>query len=119
MCKQTPDRIFPAVRERFTNHTGCQSQVIPLDWSDRQADAQSPSDPSFREQFQVFSDLWSTLPHGRKIERAQTDLAGDVKKLQGFKNEYRLRAGNYRVLLELEGPVMVVYDVGDRKDIYE
>ena len=56
---------------------------------------------------------------GRKIDRAQTDLAGDVKKLKGFKNKYRLRAGNYRVLFELEGPVMVVYDVGDRKNIYE
>ena len=31
---------------------------------------------------------------GRRIERAQTDLAGDVKKLKGFKNKYRLRAGN-------------------------
>jgi mRNA interferase RelE/StbE len=56
---------------------------------------------------------------GRKIDRAQTDLAGDVKKLKGFKNKSRLRAGNYRVLFELEGPVIVVYDVGDRKDIYE
>jgi len=56
---------------------------------------------------------------GRKIDRAQTDLEGDVKKLKGFKNKYRLRAGNYRVLFELEGPLIVIYDVGDRKDIYE
>jgi mRNA-degrading endonuclease RelE of RelBE toxin-antitoxin system len=28
------------------------------------------------------------------------------------------RAGNYRVLFELEGACLVVYDVGDRKDIY-
>ena len=26
---------------------------------------------------------------------------------------------NYRVLFELEGACLVVYDVGDRKDIYE
>jgi len=44
---------------------------------------------------------------------------GDIKKLKGFKNKYRLRAGNYRVLFELEGTGLVVYDVGDRKDIYE
>ncbi|HVM48101.1 MAG TPA: hypothetical protein VMU04_08740 [Candidatus Acidoferrum sp.] len=37
---------------------------------------------------------------GAKLDRAQHDLAGDVKKLKGFKNKYRLRAGNYRVLLE-------------------
>jgi mRNA interferase RelE/StbE len=56
---------------------------------------------------------------GAKIDRVQYDLGGDVKKLTGFKNKYRLRAGNYRVLFELEGSTVVVYDVGDRKDIYE
>jgi mRNA interferase RelE/StbE len=56
---------------------------------------------------------------GAKLDRAQQDLTGDVKKLKGFKNKYRLRAGNYRVLFELEGDVIVVYNVGDRKDIYE
>ena len=56
---------------------------------------------------------------GVKLDRAQHDLTGDIKKLKGFKNKYRLRAGNYRVLFELEGACLVVYDVGDRKDIYE
>jgi mRNA-degrading endonuclease RelE of RelBE toxin-antitoxin system len=28
---------------------------------------------------------------GTKLDRAQHDLAGDTKKLQGFKNKYRLR----------------------------
>jgi len=55
---------------------------------------------------------------GAKLDRAQHDLAGDIKKLKGFRNKYRLRAGNYRVLFELEGDCLVVYDVGDRKDIY-
>jgi len=56
---------------------------------------------------------------GAKLDRAQEDLTGDIKKLKGFKHKYRLRAGNYRVLFELEGLALVVYDVGDRKDIYE
>ena len=56
---------------------------------------------------------------GGKLDRAQYHLAGDIKKLKGFKNMYRLRAGNYRALFELEGTCLVVYDVGDRKDIYE
>jgi mRNA-degrading endonuclease RelE of RelBE toxin-antitoxin system len=56
---------------------------------------------------------------GGKIDRVQDDLAGDVKKLKGSKYKYRLRAGNYRALFELEGATIVVYDVGDRKDIYE
>jgi mRNA interferase RelE/StbE len=56
---------------------------------------------------------------GGKIDRMQNDLTADVKKLKGFKNKYRLRAGNYRVLFELEGATIVVYAVADRKDIYE
>jgi mRNA interferase RelE/StbE len=56
---------------------------------------------------------------GGKIDRLQDGLSADVKKLKGFKNKYRLRAGNYRVLFELEGGTVVVYDVGDRKNIYE
>lgn len=56
---------------------------------------------------------------GGKIEHLQDDLTGDVKKLKGFKHKYRLRAGNYRVLFELEGTTVVIYDVGNRKDIYE
>ncbi len=56
---------------------------------------------------------------GRKIDDAQNDLSADLKKLKGFKHKYRLRAGNYRVLFELEKRTIVVYDVGDRKDIYD
>lgn len=32
---------------------------------------------------------------GAKLDRAQPDLTGDLKKLKGFKNKYRLRAGNW------------------------
>ena len=46
------------------------------------------------------------------------NLGGDVQKLKGSKNEYRLRIGNYRALFELEGRVATVYAVGDRKEIY-
>ena len=56
---------------------------------------------------------------GAKLDRVQHDLTGDIKKLKGFKNKYRLRAGNYRVLFELESTSLVVYDVGDLKDIHE
>ena len=49
----------------------------------------------------------------------QFDLAGDIKKLNGFRKKDRLRAGDYRVLFELEGSRIVVYAAGARKDIYE
>jgi mRNA interferase RelE/StbE len=37
---------------------------------------------------------------GYKIFLMQTDLAGDVKKLENSQNEYRLRVGNYRVIFD-------------------
>jgi mRNA interferase RelE/StbE len=55
---------------------------------------------------------------GHKLFLLEEDLAGDVKKLKGSRNEYRLRVGNYRALFELEGRTATVYAVGDRKEIY-
>jgi mRNA interferase RelE/StbE len=56
---------------------------------------------------------------GDKITRMQDGLTGDVKKLKGSKRKYRLRVGSHRVLFELEGNVIVIYHVGDRKSVYE
>jgi mRNA interferase RelE/StbE len=52
-----------------------------------------------------------------KVNGLKNDLAGDVKRLTRFAPEYRLRAGSYRVLFELEG-AKVVYRVRHRKDAY-
>jgi mRNA interferase RelE/StbE len=49
----------------------------------------------------------------------QRDFSGDVTKLRGSRNEYRLRVGDWRVLFELVGDQIVVYAIGDRKDIYK
>lgn len=56
---------------------------------------------------------------GYRLHLLQQDFSGDVKKLKGSKNEYRLRVGAYRVLFELEGKRIVVYCIGPRKDIYQ
>ena len=55
---------------------------------------------------------------GHKLFLLEEDLSGNVKKLKGSENEYRLRVGDHRVLFELEGRTVTVYAVGDRKDIY-
>jgi len=55
---------------------------------------------------------------GYAIFLLQEDLSGDVKKLKGFKDRYRLRVGKYRVLFKLDKDVVIIYDFGDRKDIY-
>ena len=56
---------------------------------------------------------------GFRLDQLQDDLAGDVKKLTGGNNEYRLRVGNYRILFTLEKDLLFVYAVRDRKDAYE
>ena len=55
---------------------------------------------------------------GYRLHLLQQEFSGDVKKLKGSKNEYRLRVGNYRVLFELVGKRIVIYTLGQRKDIY-
>jgi mRNA interferase RelE/StbE len=55
---------------------------------------------------------------GYKLFLLQENLSGDIKKLKGSKNQYRLRVGKYRILFELESTTITVYDIGNRKDIY-
>ncbi len=55
---------------------------------------------------------------GHKLFLLEEDLSGNVKKLKGSTNEYRLRIGDYKVLFELESRRIMVYAVGNRKDIY-
>jgi mRNA-degrading endonuclease RelE of RelBE toxin-antitoxin system len=56
---------------------------------------------------------------GWRLEQLQNDLAGDVKKLAARTHEYRLRVGSVRILFMLEGNLIVVYAVKDRKEAYE
>jgi len=56
---------------------------------------------------------------GYRLFLLQEGLSGDVKKLRGSRNQYRLRIGNYRVLFELESDSITVYELGHRKDIYK
>lgn len=56
---------------------------------------------------------------GWRLEVLQNDLTGDVKKLTGRTQEYRLRVGSFRVLFKLEGDLIFVYAVKDRKEAYE
>ena len=43
------------------------------------------------------------------------------KKLKGYKNSYRIRVSDYRVIYEIEDKVLriLVVAVGNRKNIYE
>ena len=56
---------------------------------------------------------------GRRLDVLQTDLVGNVKKLAARTHEYRLRVRSLRVLFTLEGDLISVYRVKDRKEVYE
>jgi mRNA interferase RelE/StbE len=57
--------------------------------------------------------------HRRNIGwRIDVDLTGDVKKLAARTHEYRLWVGSFRVLFMLEGDLISVYAVKDRKEAY-
>ena len=53
-----------------------------------------------------------------KVEVMRNELSGDVKRLSNFAPEYRLRVGDYRVLFEIEGDVVIVYRIKHRRDAY-
>jgi mRNA interferase RelE/StbE len=53
------------------------------------------------------------------LERLQSDMAGDVKKLTNITPEYRLRIGHFRVLFEIEnGTRIIVYRIVHRREAY-
>lgn len=55
----------------------------------------------------------------RKIERLKAGLRGDIKHLRRADVAYRLRAGDYRILFDVEGDTIVIRRIGDRKNIYD
>jgi mRNA interferase RelE/StbE len=55
----------------------------------------------------------------RKIDRLESGLHGDIKRLHRTHAAYRLRMGNYRILFDVEGDIIVIRRIGDRKQIYD
>jgi mRNA-degrading endonuclease RelE of RelBE toxin-antitoxin system len=43
----------------------------------------------------------------------------DIKKLKGTRNHYRIRVGNYRILLAIEYEMAYVYDISHRGSVYK
>lgn len=44
---------------------------------------------------------------------------GDVKRLQGYNNYYRLRVGDFRIIYSLEGESLTVSAVLPRGEVYK
>jgi mRNA interferase RelE/StbE len=54
----------------------------------------------------------------RKIDRLEAGLHGDIKRLHQADVAYRLRMGDYRILVDVEGEVIMIRRIGHRKSIY-
>lgn len=54
-------------------------------------------------------------------ELAQWPVVSNVKKLKGYKNLYRKRVGDYRILFEVyeQQLVITVVRIAHRKDVYD
>jgi len=55
---------------------------------------------------------------GYAMDGMQRTFRGDIKKLKGFEDLYRLRVGDFRVKFRLVKNHIQVYEIRDRKDAY-
>ena len=55
----------------------------------------------------------------RKIERLEHGLHGNIKHLHHAEAAYRLRMGDYRILFDVAGDVIVIRRIRNRKDVYD
>lgn len=53
-----------------------------------------------------------------RLRAMENILEGDVKRLTNHSPEFRMRAGNYRALFEIEGNKIVIYRIVHRKEVY-
>lgn len=44
---------------------------------------------------------------------------GDIKKLKGYSNKYRLRVGNYRIVYNITDDTIVIGAILPRGDVYK
>lgn len=59
-------------------------------------------------------------PTKQRIKKAIEKLpAGDVKKLQGYSEEYRLRVGDLRILFSVNEDIIIIKDVLPRGQVYK
>lgn len=58
------------------------------------------------------------VPTRKRIINAINLLAGDVKALQG-RNDYRLRVGDYRIIFDINGNILLIEAIGNRGQIYK
>lgn len=59
-------------------------------------------------------------PTKKRLKEAIEKLPfGDVRKLTGYENEYRLRVGDLRVLFTVENDIITINEVQPRGQVYK
>lgn len=59
-------------------------------------------------------------PTKRRLKEAIEKLPfGDIRKLIGYENEYRLRVGDLRVLFTIENDIIIINDIKPRGQVYK
>jgi len=53
------------------------------------------------------------------MEWLEYGLRSNIKRLHEAEATYRLRMGDYRILFDTEGDVIVIRRIGNRKDVYD
>lgn len=60
-----------------------------------------------------------TIIKKRLKEAIEKIPSGDIKKLQGYDNDYRLRVGDLRVLFEIADDTITIKDIAPRGQVYK
>lgn len=55
----------------------------------------------------------------KKVDALRHNLSGDVKRLVSYTPGWRLRVGDWRVLFEISGSVIVIWRVVHRSEAYD
>jgi mRNA interferase RelE/StbE len=75
--------------------------------------------PTYSKQAESYLDK-QTEKQAARIKKAINELpSGDVKKLKGIKNGYRLRVGSVRILFEKGGDNINIIRIDNRGNVYK
>jgi mRNA interferase RelE/StbE len=75
---------------------------------------------AFKEIVRLDSNVYRERILQRIQELSANPRPSGSKKLQGFRDRYRLRQGDFRILYEIQDRILVVtvIQVGNRKEVY-
>ena len=60
-----------------------------------------------------------TVTKKRILLAIKTLPKGDIKKLKGEENKFRLRVGSYRIIFDRMGNLLYIEKIGSRGEIYK